>query len=291
MTQAVTLLQGLAAWTQEFFKAADIFLHRRRIVQARRRQVQGASSFSDERLEVTESVLPMAPLAKPEIELLRRLRPELDALAMLHMGVGRGEAGVYFASAVKSYKAFDSRPSHVAAARARLDDYVTAQDIVVGEASRMDFAPDRAYGFIFFGAQGLDQAVPEARAQIFREVRRVGKEGAWFCFSSRNLQGLSVRNARGGVDLLKRWQRRLLMAAANENFNKLECQPSAMLFDASGGYELPSHYVTPKEQVRVLKESGFHDMRVFSGRTGLEVRDWRRWDKLADEVIYYLCRV
>ena len=81
------------------------------------------------------------------------------------------------------------------------------------------------------------------------------------------------------------------METANQNLKRLRHQSSAVLFDASGHYRLPVYYVTPREQVRALKELGFHDIRVFSMRTGLEVRDWRRWDKLTDDALYYCCRV
>jgi hypothetical protein len=83
----------------------------------------------------------------------------------------------------------------------------------------------------------------------------------------------------------------MLLAAANQDLRRFLHQPAAVLFDETEGYRLPVYYVTPKEQVRVLKEMGFHDVRVLSTRTGLEVRDWRRWDKLSDDTLYYLCRV
>jgi hypothetical protein len=81
------------------------------------------------------------------------------------------------------------------------------------------------------------------------------------------------------------------MAEANPGLGRLCHHAGAVLVDEQGGYQRPFHYVTPKEQVRVLKDLGFHDVRVLSTRSGLEVRDWRRWDKLVDRTLYYLCRV
>jgi hypothetical protein len=207
------------------------------------------------------------------------------------MGVGAGRTGIYFASAVKLYHAFDRAGTMVAAAKSCLDDQLDPASIFIADAASMDFAPDGAYDLIFFCGEGIDEGSMQERADVLKEVRRVGREGAWFFFSSRNLQGFRSDAGYRGIGLLRRWQRYLLMAAANPGLARACQQSSAVLFDGTGDYRFPVLYVTPGEQVRVLKEAGFHDVRVFSTRTGLEVRDWRRWIRLRDETLYYLCRV
>ena len=210
---------------------------------------------------------------------------------MLDIGIGNGRTSIYFASAVKLYHGFDQAQAMVTAAQEYFDDQIKADDMFLGDARAMSFAPDGAYDLVLFSGEGIDEASVEDRGRILKEVRRVGREGAWFCFSSRNLQSLRPWTGAGAVDLLRRLRRRMLMTAANPGLARLRHQLSAVLLDEAGGYRLPVHYVTPKEQVRALKELGFHDIRVLSTRTGLEVRDWRRWDKLSDETLYYLCRV
>jgi SAM-dependent methyltransferase len=231
------------------------------------------------------------PIARPEIELIRRLRPELKDTRMLDMGIGGGSTSLYFASVVKFYHGFDRVQAAVAADKKYLDDQVDPDDIFLADACSMAFAADGTYDLILFSGEGIDEASVEDRVRIMKEVHRVGREGAWFCFSSRNLQSLRPGVGFGAVDLLRRLRRHMLMGTANQGLARFRHQPSAVLVDEKSGYQLLVHYVTPKEQVRVLKELGFHDVRILSARSGLEVRDWRRWDKLIDDTLYYLCRV
>jgi hypothetical protein len=228
---------------------------------------------------------------RPEVELIRRLRPELKGMRVIEMGIGNDSAGIFFAGAVKSYTGLDRDPAQAAAARARLDDQLSAEDILAADPSNITFARDGVYDLVLFSAGGIDVLSSAERARIFEEVRRVGREGALFFFSSRNLQSIMAARSYGPADLLRRWRRRMLLAAANRDLALLCHQPVALLCEEAGQGASRVCYIRPREQVRVLKEAGFHDIRVFSGRTGLEVRDWRRWDKLADDMLYYLCRV
>jgi SAM-dependent methyltransferase/CelD/BcsL family acetyltransferase involved in cellulose biosynthesis len=274
MAQGVQVL--LAALVQVFV----VFFNRKKIVEGIR-----------QRKELPQSCCGPFPITRPEIELLRRLRPELKDTRMLDIGIGRGRTTVYFAPVVKKYHGFDHAQAIVVAAKASLDDQLDPEDIFLADARNMSFAADGAYDLVLFSGEGIDEVSVDDRARILKEVHRVGREGAWFCFSSRNLQSLKPGVGGRVMDLLRRLCRRMLMAAANPGLARLRCQSSAVLFDETGDYKLPVYYLTPKEQVRILKELGFHDVRVLSTRTGLEVRDWRRWDKLIDDTLYYLCRV
>ncbi len=267
-----------------------VLLHRKKIVKEARRSMEGVASFQE---LYARGVTPqtVTVIAKPEAELLRRLRPELGEIRMLDIGVGAGRTSIYFASRVRSYTAIDYAAPAAAMARTQLDDHLDPHHILEADAKSMGFAADGMYDLVLFAGEGVDEAVNEDRVRVFQEIQRVGREGALFFFSSRNLQSLTLGPARGMLDMLIRLRRRLLLAAANPGLRRLECQPSALLFEEHGGYRLPVYYGTPREQVRVLRELGFHDVRVFSMRTGLEVRDWRRWDKLTDDSLYYLCRI
>ncbi len=274
-----------------FIRVVEALFFGKKIVRSTRDQLGAVDSFRGfyENKAVTSGSCPR--ISRPEVELLRRLRPELKEMRVLDMGLGEGRTGVYFAPAVRTYTAFDHARPMVTMARASLDDQLDPLRIVEGDARKMSFAQDGAYDLILFSGEGLDESSPDDRARIFQEVRRVGRAGAVFFFSSRNLQGLGLRGSCSATGLLRRWRRGILMSVANPNLARLRRQASSVLFDESGSYRLPVYYVTPKEQVRLLKGAGFHDIRVFASRTGLEVRDWRLWDKVADDTVYYLCRV
>ncbi len=274
-----------------FSRAVEALFYGKKIVRQLRHQLDGIDSFRGLYQSRASAPGGCPRIARPEAELLRRLRPELKEMRVLDMGVGAGRTGVYFSTAVRTYTAFDHARPMVDAARAGLDDLLDPCSIVEADARKMSFAQDGAFDLLLFTGDGLDESSPEDRLRIGAEVRRAGRAGAVFFFSSRNLQGLGLRGSCGPADLLRRGRRNILMSVANQNLARLRRQASAVLFDESGCYRLPVYYVTPKEQVRLLKEAGFHDIRVFSARTGLEVRDWRLWDKIADDTVYYLCRV
>ncbi len=292
-TARIPLASGIQALVSAAVETLSVLFHRKKIVKNIRRKFAGIESWGAlyENTGDRGEMLQACHVTRPEVELLRRLRPELKDMRMLDIGVGGGRTSIYFANAVKAYSAFDHAALMVATAHAYLDDQLGIDSIFKGDARGMDFADDGAYDLILFCGDGIDEAPEEDRVRIFEEVQRVGREGALFFFSSRNLQSLTLRKAFGALDFLRRLRRRALMGFANRNFKRLRHQSSAVLFDASGGYRLPAYYVMPREQVRALKQIGFHDVRVFSSRTGLEVRDWRRWDKLIDDSVYYLCRV
>lgn len=276
----IPLAAGLQVFLSELWGTLIVLFRRRQIIQSLRQQPDAPAVPA-----VTGGI------TRPEMELLRRLRPELKDLRMLDIGVCAGRTSIYFSPLVGSYHAFDPAGEMVACAKKNLDDQMNPEDIFLADARRMGFAAEGTYDLILFAGEGIDKVSAEDREVIFKEVRRVGREGAWFCFSSHNLQSLRPRVGVRAVDFLKRFRRRLLMGAANQGLERLWHQPFAVLFDETAGYRRPVYYVTPKEQVRALKELGFHDVRVLSTRTGLEVRDWRRWGRIFDDTLYYLCRV
>ncbi|MFH0753895.1 MAG: GNAT family N-acetyltransferase [Candidatus Omnitrophota bacterium] len=287
----VPLALGCYRLVQSLYSTLGLMVFRKRIVKQAHLAMQGIDSFEDLYVQGQTPGRFDFNLARPEVEIIRRLKPELKDMSMLDIGIGHGRTSVYFSPVVKRYDAFDHVPSLVALARADLDDLKDCRNITQADAVRMKDVPDGFYDFILFSADGLDESCAQDRLKILQEVRRVGREGAWFFFSSRNLQSLTITTGRGVLDFFSRLRRRVLMSVANENWPRSRGLESVFLLDEKSGYRLPVYFGTPKEQVRVLKDLGFHDLRVFSTRTGLEVRDWRRWDKLADESLYYLCRV
>ena len=287
----VPLAANLALILHGIGSVAVALFQRRKIVQEARRKIENVDSFKTLYAQKLYAGGGQSQITRPEIDLLRRLRPELKETRMLDMGVGTGRTGIYFASAVRSYHGFDHAPEMVGLAREYLKDQVSPENIFLADGANISFAQDGSYDLVCFSGEGIDEVSPQDRIKVLKEVHRVGREGAWFCFSSRNLQSLRPWAGSGVVDFLRRLRRRLLISVMNPGLSRFQHQASAMIMDETGGYRLAAYYGTPKEQVRVLKELGFHDLRVLSTRTGLEVRDWRRWDKLIDDTLYYLCRV
>ena len=135
----------------------------------------------------------------------------------------------------------------------------------------------RAWIHAFGAAEGL-------------RIVSVREAGGRFCFSSHNLESLTVRGARGMKECLKRVRRYRLLAAANENLSAARSTDRAMIRDASTDYRIPIYDIGPCAQIRQLEAAGFTDVQVFSLNSGREI-DPREPDvRFADSWLYYLCR-
>ncbi len=229
-------------------------------------------------------------LQKPEAEILNRLRPELPGMKMLDAGVGAGRTSVYFVPLVKAYAAFDASPNMVLAARRLVGDYVDPEVFAEGDIRRMPFPDDAEFDFVLISYNTIDCVSERERQSVLSEVRRVLKPGGRFCFSSHNLESLTVRGARGIREFLKRVRRYRLLAAANENLGAARSMDQSMIRDASTDYRIPIYYIGPCAQIRQLEAAGFTDVQVFSLNSGREI-DPREPDvRFADSWLYYLCR-
>jgi len=232
-----------------------------------------------------------AGLQKPEAEILALLRPELKTMSVLDIGVGTGRTSVYFATAAREYRGFDFSPAMVRASRERVGDLVSSERFFEGDARQMISLADHCFDLVLMSFNALDCVNKLDRHLVLMEVRRVAKKGAWFCFSSHNLQSLSMRGPGGAGAFLRRIARYLLLSGANPELGSMIRKNTAMIKDVSGNYQLPLYYITPEAQVDQLMKSGFRDVRIFSLSSGKEVKGAENWARMHEGWVYYLCRV
>jgi CelD/BcsL family acetyltransferase involved in cellulose biosynthesis len=270
-----------------------VLLHRRRVVRELRQSVSAADGhqghYTTDR--AVRQYLKDSGLQKPEAAILEMLRPLMKSMRVLDIGMGAGRTSVYFATAAREYTAFDFSPSMVQASRRCAGDLVDPARFMQGDARRMDFLEARSFDLVLMSFNAIDCVSPSDRLLVFEQVRRVAAEGGWFCFSSHNLQSLSLRG-RGGIgSFFRRAARYLLLMEANPGIRKISRRDNAMVLDASGHYQLPLYYIRPRAQVQQLTAAGFRDIRVFSVLTGKEVCGEAHWARLREGWVYYLCRV
>ena len=157
---------------------------------------------------------------------------------------------------------------------------------------------DGSFDFVLFSYNGIDYVSHDDRLKILQEVRRVGKPGGYFCFSTHNLNsGAHLFELRRMISfnprLARRTKQRLeLRFLHNRDVRAATVRnsPYAVINDGAHGYKLLTYYIRPLEQIAQLKEN-FTDIRVFSLATGGEIKDSSQLRSIEDAWLYYLCRM
>jgi ubiquinone/menaquinone biosynthesis C-methylase UbiE len=237
-------------------------------------------------------------LQPPEETILRLLLPHLPTARMLDLGVGGGRTTVHFANQVREYVGADYSESMVMECRKRFAGSPAHISFRVCDATSMDMFVAGSFDFILFSHNGMDYVNHEGRLRILKEIRRVGKPGGYFCFSTHNLNWcanlfelrrvispdprLALRTAKR---LLLRFFYNWRVRAAS-----IRSSPHLMINDGAHSRKLRTYFVRPQEQLAQLKED-FTDVRVFSLATGAEISNQSELQSVEDPWLYYLCRI
>ena len=239
----------------------------------------------------------MCDLFPPEQTILGLISPELQTARMLDLGVGGGRTTLHFARCVREYVGADYSESMVRECQRRFATDPVPLSFVVCDARSLHMFARASFDFILFSFNGIDSVNHSDRLAILREIRRVGKPGGWFCFSTHNLNFCAqLFELRQIISLnprfAKRTARQLLLRFVYNwrvRIADLRRSPYMMINDGSHSRQLLMYYIRPHEQLRQLSEN-FRDIRVFSSLTGSEVQH-SELPNVQDSWLYYLCRI
>lgn len=236
-------------------------------------------------------------LQPAEETILRLLLPHLPAARMLDLGVGGGRTTLHFAKWVREYVGTDYAAAMITECEQRFAGYPNHISFQVGDARAMPEFATVSFDFVLFSFNGIDCVSHEDRLQILKEIRRVGKPGGYFCFSSHNLnwaanlfelRRLICLNPKWAVRTAKRFGLRFLynwgIKAAT-----VRTAPYLIFNDGAHRRALQNYYVRPVEQLRQLREN-YRELRVFSAITGCEITAAEELAHIEDSWLYYLCR-
>jgi ubiquinone/menaquinone biosynthesis C-methylase UbiE len=234
-------------------------------------------------------------LQKPEQTILQILKDRLPGMRMLDLGIGGGRTTVHFEPLAQEYVGSDYAENMVDACRARFPEADANTRFEMIDATDMKGVPDQYFDFVMFSFNGIDCVEPADREKVFREVRRVGKKGGLFAFSSHNLQYIGemyrVKRRKSLKDFLYQFYRLALMIWYNGFPGKYKHLDHTVFRDGVEHFTLSLYYVNPAYQLRQLESLGFHHIRAFSLKTGAEIDAAQLANWPHEAWVYYLCEI
>ena len=217
---------------------------------------------------------------------------------MLDLGVGGGRTTLHFAKWAREYVGADYSESMIHECRRRFSTYPDHISFAVCDARSMAMFENGFFDFILFSFNGIDYVAHADRLKILKEIRRVGKPGGWFCFSSHNLNSCAQlfklpRMVSLNPIFARRTAKRLVIRFLYNwrvRTATVMHSPYMMINDGSHARQLRTYYIRPEEQLAQLSMD-FSDVQVFSLATGAHVQAQNELRNVEDSWLYYLCRI
>ena len=238
-------------------------------------------------------------LQKPEEAVLNELRAKLPKMRMLDIGVGAGRTTYHFAPLAKEYIGVDYSKNMIGACRRKFRNYPKKFSFVVADARDLNLFGDNYFDFVLFSFNGIDCMNHDDRLRTLREIRRVTKDGGYFCFSAHNLNYAwnfaTFKLSRKPAHLLLEARRLFLTRLFNRKIWKILRRKSQNKQQYMIIYDVETrarkmYYIAPKEQIDQLTNLNFKRIRSYD-LLGKEIKNPSELQNATDCWIYYLCTV
>ncbi|MGF1491363.1 MAG: class I SAM-dependent methyltransferase [Microcoleaceae cyanobacterium] len=236
-------------------------------------------------------------LQPAEAAILERLRPQLATMKMLDMGVGGGRTTLHFAPLVEQYVGIDYSPKMIAACQQRFRGSEYPMRFEVCDARDMSQFDDSSFDFILFSYNGIDYVSHQDRLQIFTEVKRVGKPGCYFFFSSHNLQtleqGLTWKKQLNinPIEIYVNLVTLGLFWWFNRSLNRRIIVNSDYLIvrDESHLFRLNTYYIRVAQQLKQLAQD-FNHVEIYPWKSQEKVSEIDALVMETELWLYYFCQ-
>ena len=227
-------------------------------------------------------------LNKPETTILNIIEKHLPEMTMLDIGVGTGRTTYHFAKKVKEYIGIDYAKNMISVCKEQFAKFPPNVFFKVADARNMNELENHYFDFILCSFNGLDFISHEDRINALNEIKRVGKKGGLFCFSSHNLQNNDIFR----INILKPLSiiRYIVLSILNKEFYKKQQEKYTFIKGAGHLFRLNSYFIQPEEQIKQLHDIGFENIRVFDLHDGKEIES-SSFSTLNDNYLYYLCNM
>lgn len=247
--------------------------------------------------EIVEFYFQYRDYTKPELAIFERFRGDFPEMKLLEIGIGGGRITDYLAPRVKEFTGIDYSENMVKACKQRFKKHKENFNLFHCDARDMSMFEDRSFDFIFFSFNGIDFADYDDRIKVFKEIIRVGKEKAYFYFSTHNLQNMSKflslsfhlpKNPLKWISAIKFYK---LARKYNGSPSTYDNKKYAIIKDGGHNFGIDSFYIKPIEQINQLKMLRFQDIEVYSLGEGKILKEENELKKNDDYWLYYLCKI
>ncbi|MBK8968598.1 MAG: class I SAM-dependent methyltransferase [Saprospiraceae bacterium] len=232
-------------------------------------------------------------LQKPEITILEILKDTLKGCRMLDIGIGLGRTTHHFAPLVKEYIGMDYSFRMINTYQKTFPDTPKNVSIRLGDVRLMQEFQSNSFDVVLFSFNGIDYISQEDRLLALEEIKRVGRKGGHFIFSTHNLQYVdnlySIKFGNGLKYFLYQCYRYLRLFYENGGPGKYRNKDFAFLNDGAHHFQFQTFYIKPLAQIAQLQNLGFKNIRLFSVKTGDEIEKSQSNGANKDSWIYYLC--
>lgn len=234
-------------------------------------------------------------LQKPEETILGIVKDKLKDWRMLDLGIGLGRTTLHFAPLVKEYIGTDYSFGMIKTYQKIFPETKPNIQVRLSDARMMREFESNYFDFILFSFNGIDYISHEDRIDALNEIKRIGKKGGLFVFSTHNLQYVenlyTVKLHNGLRYSAYQCYRYFRLIFENGFPGKYRAKDFAILNDGAHHFKLKTYYIKPTAQVEQLERVGFKNIRLFSLKTGGEVEKARLNGASKDSWIYYLCEI
>ena len=238
-------------------------------------------------------------LQAPEKTIFGELGARLSGMDVLDIGVGGGRTTLHLAPAARAYVGVDCSNAMIDACKRRFGNRFPNASFLVGDATELRAVPSSSFDLIVFSYNGIDGVSHDDRLRVFREIHRVGRQDALFCFSSHNI--LSVRrlnplrrhisrNPLRTARNLAGWLSWTLRHRPTQSAESLRASPYAVINDGAHDNGLYQYYVSPREQMAQL-QPWCSQVRVFALADGQEIIGQAEVERSTERWLYYLARL
>jgi ubiquinone/menaquinone biosynthesis C-methylase UbiE len=227
-------------------------------------------------------------LDKPEVMLLYKFWEKLKNMRMLDIGVGGGRTTFYFAPRVRSYVGIDYSEKMVEICKKRFPNLNFSQC----DVRNMQIFKDDYFDLVLFSFNGIDSIDHDDRLTALREIKRVCKKsGGVFFFSSHNLNFVpywfSFKYSLDPFITCRNLYKYILLKFKNINVDYEKGY--VIINDGAHNFKFKQYYISPKEQIRQLKNVGFKDISIYKFNSGTEITNQNELQNDIDPWVHYLC--
>jgi ubiquinone/menaquinone biosynthesis C-methylase UbiE len=245
-------------------------------------------------------------LLKPEEIIFHKLKSYLPTMSMLDIGIGGGRTTHSFAELANEYVGIDFDDNMIQACKIRFKDRYSHVRFVKCNAIDMGIFNDKHFDFILFSFNGLDYLSHDDRLKALLEIKRVGKGGGFFLFSTHNLNSIdrlfTIWRSNDPKKLFKYIWKYLILIARNKNLKELKNKEYVMIYDGVYSDKLNwlfmsilnhlgyFYYSKPEVHLRQLNECGFKPINIYKVN-GEEIINDHQLTSTTDYWLHYFCEI